>query len=147
MMATSKREISAIVEYTNGKLKEGSQAELEARRAIAHILLEGSVPPALRLRLAEMFDPGLRDTVDQEFVLKRTRPRGRPKTVPDWVIATLVERRLRSGDNIQMKEALGHAAEALGVSKRTAEKAHAKEKEQVRALLDAPGVEIITPLD
>jgi hypothetical protein len=147
MMAISKREISAIVDYTNANLKEGSPAELEARRAIARILLEGSVPPALRWRLAERFDPGLRDTVAEEFVLKRTRPRGRPKTVPDWVIATVVERRLRSGDNIQMKEALGHAAEALGVSKRTAEKAYAKEGGQLRALHNAPGIKIIIPSD
>jgi hypothetical protein len=46
-----------------------------------------------------------------------------------------------------MKEACGYAAKTLGVSKRAAEKAHAREKEQVRALLDAPGVKIITRLD
>jgi hypothetical protein len=144
-MAVSDQEISAIRDYCRGKLKKGSPAELRARRALARILLEeDSVPRDLRWPLAEKFVPGL---ADQEFVLKRTRPRGRPKAVPDWEIATVVERYLRSGKNIRMKAACRHATEKLGVSKRAAEKAHAKEKEEVRALLDAPGVKIITRLD
>jgi hypothetical protein len=150
-MAISDQEKSAIVGWLKRSLEEKpkrqqKENERVARRAIMRVLMEGEpLPGWLRWLLAERFEPDLAD--EEWFVLKPTRSRGRPRKVFDWEIATVVERHIRSGGRIQMKDACGHAAKALGVSKRTAEKAYAKEKEQVKALLDAAGVKIITRSD
>jgi hypothetical protein len=79
-----------------------------------------------------------------QFVLKPARRRGAPKKIPDWEIATIVERHLQDGR--QMKAACSLAADKFGVSERQAEKAHSKEKDQIRSFLKS-GVKIHTRFD
>jgi hypothetical protein len=144
-MAISAQEKTAIIDWLKGNLQEQSkkqqaQNERAARQAIARVLLEEEpLPRWLRWLLAERFI----DLAAQLFVLKSTRARGRPTKALDWEIATIVERRIKAGD--LMKQACGYAADRFGVSARTAEKAHAEWKDQIRAL--GPQVRIITSRD
>jgi hypothetical protein len=138
----NKEELAAIMAWLRGKLGKNSQEEQTARRALARALLVGEpLPKEVRWLLSECFDPRKGDI---GFVLMPTRTRGRPKArAKNWEIAEIVERRLEAGD--LKKQACGYAADKLGVSDSTAEKVHAQEKEQIRAIRRS--VKIITRLD
>jgi hypothetical protein len=145
-MAISDQEKSAIVGWLKRSLEEKpkrqqKENERVARRAIMRVLIEGEpLPGWLRWILAERFEP---DLAEEWFVLKPTRSRGRPRKVFDWEIATIVERRIQAGD--KKEAAFQYAAEKLSVGKRTAEKAYAECKDQLRAL--GPNAKVITRLD
>jgi hypothetical protein len=150
-MTISNQEEAAIVDWLQGNSKGKSkeqrvQNERVARRALARAFFVGERLPArvrhlLWVRIDCDPDP------DKEWlVLKPARSQGRPKAkAQDWEIAEIVERRLEAGD--LMKQACQYAADKLGVSKRTAEKAHAKAKEEIRPIRKSPGAKIITRLD
>jgi hypothetical protein len=150
-MAISDQEQSAVVGWLKGDLKDQpkkqrDQIERVARRALARAFLLGEpLPKRVRWLLWERIDCDP-DPDKERFVLKPARSQGRPKTkAQDWEIAEVVERRLEAGD--LMKQACQYASDKLGVSKRTAEKAHAQVKEQIRAIRKWPGAKIITRLD
>jgi hypothetical protein len=140
-MAVSNDEKAVIEKWFSGKANP--KQELEARTAIARAMLNGTPPKWLRLALAMRIDPHMRDIVEQGFVLKPTRERGQPVKVPSWEVAEIARRYIDSG--VQKKRAYQDAANILGVSKRTAEKAYAECKQQLRAL--GPGVKVVTRLD
>jgi hypothetical protein len=149
-MGISYQEQSAIVGWLEGKFKgqpkkQRDQIERVARRALARAFLTGDrLPTRVRWLLWERIDCDP-DPDKEWLVLKPARFRGRPKAkAQNWEIAEIVERRLEAGD--LMKQACQHAADKLGVSKRTAEKAHAQVKE-IRTIRKWPSTKIITRLD
>ena len=130
-MAINDQEIAAIINWLGGELKENSEEERAAMRAVARVLREEKLPRDFRFALADHFDPALRDTVELGLVLKPTRGRGRPQTVNERKLAVLVWRRIeKEGD--QKKAAYQHAANEMGVSYRAAEKAFAQWEEYFR---------------
>ena len=132
-MAISDQENAAITDWLGGNLRETSEEEREARRAMARVLREEPLAMGIRGVLADMFDPDMRDTVKQQFVLKRARVRGRPK-VNDRRVAAVVWHRIKAGD--QKKAAYQHAVDELGVGCNTAEKAFARWEKHFSALAD-----------
>jgi hypothetical protein len=122
MMTTSDREITSIVDWLDGKFKEDSAADLEARRVLAKVLRHGRLDRGLRFLLAELIeiDPDPRKRESQWLVFKR--PPGRPKSVDDRNVAAVIWRRIQTGD--QKKAAYWHAVDKLGVSLRTARKCY-----------------------
>ena len=138
----SEEELAAIMVWLRGKLGKNYKEELIARRALARAVLVGEpLPKGVRWLLSERFDP---DEGDIGFLLKSSRARGRPKVkARDWEIAAIVERHIQAGD--KKEAAFQFAAEKIGVSKRTAEKAHAECKDQIRAL--GPQARIVTSFD
>jgi hypothetical protein len=140
---TRDQEIQVIHAWLVGEVDHASAEGRQARRAVARMLFEKDLPQELQYMLACRIDSDLSELVGHRLVLEPTpRPRGRPK-VQSWEVAEIVERRIRCGD--KKEAAYQFAVEKLGVSKRTAEKAHAECKEQLRAL--APYAKIITRLD
>ena len=137
-MAISDEEVSAIANWLSGKFKENSPREMEARRALATILRHGPLDLSLRVWLANLFDPDMRDTEKQWFVLKR--PRGRSKTVNDRQVAAVVWERVERGD--KQEAALQHAVDTMDVSLSTAEKAFAKWRDRLDRL--GPKLKAIT---
>ena len=100
---------------------------------MARVLREEPLAMGFGGVLADMFDPDMRDTVEQQFVLKRARVRGRPK-VNDRRVAAVVWHRIKAGD--QRQAAYQHAVEALGVCYSTAEKSLARWEKHFGALTD-----------
>jgi hypothetical protein len=97
-------------------LQEGSEEELEARRALAREL--GSSKPldlGLRFILAHMVDPD-RDELDRVICFKNRRS-GHPSTNPeaDKMIAEYIAARVQDGD--QMKRAMSLATERFGLER------------------------------
>jgi hypothetical protein len=140
-MAISDQESATIIHWLGGRLKKNSEEEREAMRAMARLLREERLPRDFRFALAAHFDPDLRDTLELGFVLEPTRIRGRPAIVNERKVAVAVWRRIEAGD--QKKAAYQSAADAMGVSYRTAEKAFARWEEHLRG----PWAEILTRID
>jgi hypothetical protein len=145
MTGISDEDRTDIIRYLNGKLEEDSERALKARTTLAHAVREGFLCEKLAFRLAGLIDPKLDDVIELRLVLERRRPRGRPKA-QYWEVAEIVERRIECGD--KKEAAYQYAVEKLGVSKRTAEKSHAKCKKQLRAIRWlGPHAKVITRLD
>jgi hypothetical protein len=121
-MTISDHELASIVDWLDGKFKEGSAEDLEARRALAKVLRHGPLDLSLRLMLASLIDPDLRGDMGRWPVFKRAR--GRSKAVNDRRVAAVVWHRVKAGE--KREAAYQFAAETLGVSFSTAEKAFAK---------------------
>ena len=101
----TRREVDLILQFLSGQLKEGSNENLNARRALARLLRrpEQRLDLGLRWALAELFDPDPPPLVDgeghcgkddeQPFIihLKRRR-RGKPakETVAERDIAVFI---------------------------------------------------------
>ena len=124
-MSVSDQELESILDWLDGGLKEGSAADLESRRAIAKVLRHEPLALSIRVRLANLIDPDMRNTQQQWLVFKRAR--GRRKTVNDRQVAAVVWERVKAGD--KMEAAYQHAVDTLGVSFSTAEKAFAQWEE------------------
>ena len=121
-MAISDEEVGAITDWFSGNFKQDSTKEMEARRALAKVLRHGPLDLSLRVWLANLFDPDMRDTEKQWFVLKQGR--GRSKTVNDRKVAAVIWHRLKAGE--KQEAAIQHAVDTMHVGLSTAEKALAK---------------------
>ena len=120
-MSIGDHEIKNISDWLDGKFTEGSAKDLEARRTLAKVLRHGPLALSLRVRLANLIDPDMRDDLSLWLVFKR--PRGRTKSVDDRNVAAGIWHRIQAKKDPK-EAAYQHAVDTLGVSLRTAKKAY-----------------------
>jgi hypothetical protein len=121
-MAVSDRELDIIVDLLNGIYDNDPVEEDEAWALFAKMFIEGPIPLSVRVMIANMSNPEMRDTFKRRLTFKRER--GRKKSVNDRQVAAVVWHRIKAGDT--KDAAYQEAVVKLGVSLSTAEKAFAK---------------------
>ena len=125
-MAVSDQELDIIVDLLNGIFDDDPVDEDEAWGLFAKMFVEGPIPPYVRVMIANMSNPAMRDTFKRRLTFKRER--GRRKSVNDRQVAAVVWHRIKAGD--KMDAAYQEAVDKLGVSLSTAEKAYAKWRDE-----------------
>ena len=81
-MTISKGDITGIIDWLGGKFKEGSPADLKARRALADVLRYEPRDQGLMSTLADLIDPDRREDVGLWLMFKR--PRGNRSKRINW---------------------------------------------------------------
>jgi hypothetical protein len=121
-MAVSDQELDIIVDLLEGIYDDDPVEEDEAWGLLAKMFREGPMSLSVRVMLANMSDPDMRDTFKRRLTFKREP--GRDKSVNERQVAAVVWHRIRAGGT---KDAgYQEAIVKLGVSLSTAEKAFAK---------------------
>jgi hypothetical protein len=83
-MTSSHPQLGSVIDWLDGKFKEGSAADLKARRVLAQVLRSGRLDRGLRFMLADLFDPDTRLYRDGSY------SSGRPAIAQDqWIIGGL----------------------------------------------------------
>ena len=124
-MAVSDQELDIIVDLLNGIFDDDPVEEDEAWGLFAKMFIEGPIPRYVRVMIANISNPAMRDTFKRRLTFKRER--GRKKSINDRQVASVVWHRIKAGDT--KDAAYQEAVDKLGVSLSTAEKAFAKWKE------------------
>jgi hypothetical protein len=83
--------------WLSGELKEGTAAELDARRTLARMLRSGPLVLGVRVGLANAIDPDMRDSVGSWLTFKRSRG-NRSGKMDHRRIAAVVWHRRAAGD-------------------------------------------------
>jgi hypothetical protein len=129
-MTSRNHELSTII---TAWLSGDMARKREAGRAIARVLRRGPLSVTSRRMLADLFDPPDMDEPDIahgshrvwfKTVQKQKIKDGRPPKADPRRLAAAVHRYIKNGN--QKKSAYSYAAEEIGVSYRTAEKAYAQ---------------------
>jgi hypothetical protein len=121
-MAITNQELDSIADLLGGVYDKEPAEQQEAWAALAKMFREGPMPLGIRVWLANMCDPDMRDTFRLRLALKREP--GASKKINEKRVAAVVWHRVMIGD--KKEAAIKHAADTLRVSFSTAEKAFAK---------------------
>ncbi len=114
-MTISKGDITCIIDWLDGKFKEGSSADVKARRALANALRYEPRDHGLMFTLADLIDPDRREDVDLWLVFKRARG-NRSKRINWRRVAAIIWHETRAGK--KPKAAVSIAMETCGVKSR-----------------------------